>query len=110
GALRMLRGAEGAWTTPVLTCSALRGDGLDTVWSQVRRHREAMEQAGEFAAKRSRQQVDWTWSMVREQLLGRLRTHPRVRELVPELERAVAAGELPATLAAERILTAFQEG
>lgn len=109
GALRMLRAADGAWTTPVLTCSALRGDGLDTVWSQVRRHREAMEQAGGFAAKRSRQQVDWTWSMVREQLLGQLRTHPGVRAVVPALERAVASGELTATLAAERILAAFRE-
>jgi LAO/AO transport system kinase len=109
GALRMLRTEDAVWTPPVLTCSALKQDGLDTVWAQVQRHREAMEEAGQFQAKRSGQQVEWTWSMVRDQLLGQLRAHPKVRELVPDLERAVREGEVPATLAAEKILSAFHE-
>jgi LAO/AO transport system kinase len=79
------------------------------VWAQVQRHREAMGEAGQFQAKRSGQQVEWTWSMVRDQLLGQLRAHPKVRELVPDLERAVREGEVPATLAAEKILSAFHE-
>ena len=107
GALRMIYGPDAAWTPPVLTCSALTGNGLDTVWQQIGRHRQTLEDSGELARKRSTQQVDWTWSMVREQLLDRLATHPSVRELVPEVERDVREGRLTATLAAERILEAF---
>ncbi|PXY32333.1 methylmalonyl Co-A mutase-associated GTPase MeaB [Prauserella muralis] len=107
GALRMIYGPDAAWTPPVLTCSALTGAGLDTVWQQIGRHRETLEAAGELAAKRSRQQVDWTWSMVREQLLDRLAAHPDVRAIVPEVENDVREGRLTATLAAERILRAF---
>jgi LAO/AO transport system kinase len=107
GALRMIYGPDAAWTPPVLTCSALNDVGLDTVWEQIGRHADTLRDSGEFEEKRSRQQVDWTWAMVRDQLLGRLATHADVKAVVPEVERAVRAGELTATLAAERILGAF---
>ncbi|KAA2251188.1 methylmalonyl Co-A mutase-associated GTPase MeaB [Solihabitans fulvus] len=107
GALRLLRVPDASWTTPVLTCSGLTGTGLDAVWEQLRRHHETLSRTGELAERRRRQQVDWTWSMVRDQLLTRLREHPEVRALTPELERQVRDGELTATLAAERILGAF---
>ncbi|WP_026360327.1 methylmalonyl Co-A mutase-associated GTPase MeaB [Amycolatopsis nigrescens] len=110
GALRMIYGPDADWTPPVLTCSALHDLGLGTVWQQIERHRSALESTGGLVAKRRQQQVDWTWSMVREQLLTRLAGHPDVRELVPEVERAVRAGELTATLGAERILRAFGGG
>jgi LAO/AO transport system kinase len=107
GALRMIYGPDAAWTPPVLTCSGLNDVGLDTVWQQIERHREQLLESGELDAKRKQQQVDWAWSMVREQLLGRLAEHPGVRAVVPEVEQAVRDGELTATLAAQRILAAF---
>ncbi|MEU2787917.1 methylmalonyl Co-A mutase-associated GTPase MeaB [Streptomyces sp. NPDC007100] len=108
GALRLLQPPDAAWTPPVLTCSAREGTGLDTVWDRVEQHRKLLESTGALAAKRRDQQVDWTWSMVREQLLNRLRNHPGVRDVAPEVEREVRAGTLTATLAAERILDAFE--
>ncbi|WP_030370299.1 methylmalonyl Co-A mutase-associated GTPase MeaB [Streptomyces rimosus] len=107
GALRLLQPPDAAWTPPVLTCSAREGTGLDTVWDRVEQHRKLLESTGALAEKRRDQQVDWTWSMVREQLLNRLRDHPGVRDVAPEVEREVRAGTLTATLAAERILNAF---
>ncbi|MCT2586171.1 methylmalonyl Co-A mutase-associated GTPase MeaB [Actinophytocola gossypii] len=107
GALRLLRGAETSWKTPVLTCSGQTGAGLDTLWEQVELHHRTMTESGELAARRRRQQVDWTWAMVRDTLLTRLHEHPEVRALTPELERAVADGELTPTLAARRILEVF---
>jgi len=107
GALRLLRPPNAVWHPPVLTCSGLSGNGLDEVWRQVQKHRAALVDAGELAERRRRQQVEWTWAMVRDQLLTRLREHPRVRSLTAELERQVREGELTATLAAEQILQAF---
>jgi GTPase len=107
GALRLLRGARDEWTPPVLTCSGLTGAGLDTLWEQVRRHHDVLSSSGTLSAKRRRQQVDWTWTMVRDTLLTRLSEHPGVRALTPSLEQQVADGELTPTLAAERILEEF---
>ncbi|MPY97442.1 MAG: methylmalonyl Co-A mutase-associated GTPase MeaB [Actinophytocola sp.] len=109
GALRLLYGPDASWTPPVLTCSGMTGAGLDTVWQQIGKHRDAMAASGELAAKRSRQQVDWMWSMVREQLLYRLAQHAGVRAVVGEVEGLVREGEITPTLAAQRILDAFGE-
>jgi len=109
GALRLLRSPADEWTPPVLTCSGLEGLGLDTLWEQVERHHRTLSAAGSLESKRRRQQVDWTWTMVRDTLLNRLAEHPGVRELTPTLEQQVADGDLTPTLAAERILERFAE-
>jgi LAO/AO transport system kinase len=109
GALRLMHPADAAWTPPVLHCSARESTGLDTVWERLEQHRTLLESTGRLTAKRRSQQVDWAWSMVRDELLGRLHAHPGVRAVTPELEAQVRSGELTATLAAERILAAFDE-
>ncbi|MEU1132053.1 methylmalonyl Co-A mutase-associated GTPase MeaB [Streptomyces sp. NPDC005900] len=110
GALRLMHPADAAWTPPVLTCSARESSGLDTLWERVEQHRTLLESTGRLAAKRRDQQVDWTWSTVRDELLGRLLAHAEVRRVAPELEQRVREGTLTATSAAERILDAFQGG
>ncbi|AXI80863.1 methylmalonyl Co-A mutase-associated GTPase MeaB [Peterkaempfera bronchialis] len=108
GALRLLQGADAAWTPPVLTCSARENTGLDTVWEKLEQHRRHLESAGSLAAKRRDQQVDWAWAMVHDRLLTAMRDHPEVRRLAPGLEQQVRDGTLTATLAAEHLLEAFR--
>ncbi|MGW2850185.1 methylmalonyl Co-A mutase-associated GTPase MeaB [Streptomyces sp. NPDC001274] len=108
GALRLMHPADAAWTPPVLTCSARESTGLDTLWERLEQHRAQLEASGRLAAKRRDQQVDWTWTMVRDELLESLRAHPEVRSLTPGLERRVRDGELTPTAAAEHILAAFR--
>ncbi|MFC9975368.1 methylmalonyl Co-A mutase-associated GTPase MeaB [Spirillospora sp. NPDC127200] len=107
GALRLLRSDERARDTPVLTCSAREGTGLDEVWRRLVDHQDQLRESGELDERRRRQQVGWTRQLVRDRLLAELGAHPAVRELAPELEAQVAAGTLTPALAAERILAAF---
>jgi LAO/AO transport system kinase len=104
GALRMMTPASASWRPPVLACSGQSGAGLDEVWATIEAHRAALDAAGELAAKRATQQVDWMWAMVRDQLMDRLRTDPAVRTAIPALERDVRGGELTPSLAAQTIL------
>jgi LAO/AO transport system kinase len=106
-ALRLLQDPAAPWHTPVLTCSAQEGTGLDEVWDRLQKHRAMLEATGELDRRRRDQQVEWTWNMVRDQLLKRLHDHPRVRALAPELERRVRDGSLTVTTAADQILDAF---
>jgi LAO/AO transport system kinase len=107
GAIRLLYPRESLWRPPVLTMSGLEGIGLDEFWNTVRRHQQVLSDAGEFAEKRRRQQVDWMWAMVRDQLLHRLADHALVRELRGGVEHKVRVGELTPALGAEQILRAF---
>jgi LAO/AO transport system kinase len=108
GAIRMLRGhTEGGWDVPVLTCSGLTGDGLDTVWTTLTAHQDRMKASGEFGERRRTQQVRWTWQLVRDGLESALRHHPGIRSSAPDLEKAVLAGELTPALAAQQLLQTF---
>ncbi|MEE1816785.1 methylmalonyl Co-A mutase-associated GTPase MeaB [Streptomyces sp. SP18ES09] len=109
GALRLMHGADAVWTPPVLSCSARESAGLDEVWERLRQHRALLDSTGRLTAKRQDQQVDWTWTMVREELLRRLSADPAVQGVTAALERRVRDGELTATLAAEEILRTFGE-
>lgn len=106
GAIRLLYPRDSLWRPPVLTMSALEGSGLTELWEAVLRHRDVLTEAGQFEARRRSQQVDWTWSMVRDAVLDRVLSHPRVREVRAEVERQVREGELTPTLAAQQILDA----
>lgn len=107
-AIRLIYPRETLWRPPVLTMSALQGDGLSELWDTVRRHRETLTAAGEFEARRRAQQVDWTWAMVRDAVLDRVLTHPAVKGMRAELERQVRDGKLTPALAAQRILDAAE--
>jgi LAO/AO transport system kinase len=108
-AIRLIYPRETLWRPPVLTMSALQGDGLAQLWETVLKHRDILTEAGEFEARRRAQQVDWTWAMVRDTVLDRVLTHPAVRHLRAEIERQVLDGELTPALAAQRILDAAEE-
>jgi LAO/AO transport system kinase len=113
GALRLVQGKGGAtergtWTPPVVTCSALTGEGVDGVWRQVLAHRDSLGPEG-LAAKRADQRLDFTWALVRDELEQRLRRSPEVAAIRSEVRAAVRSGELAPTAAADRILAAFDE-
>lgn len=103
-AIRLLQPPDGVWATPVLTCSGLYEKGLTEIWATIQQHRAALAEHGLFGQRRSEQQVEWMWTMVREQTLARLRRDPAVQEIVADVERAVRDGDLTPTLAARRIL------
>ncbi len=106
-ALRLVRPTDAVWKVPVLTMSGLEGDGLDRFWDAIGKHRQTMEEIGEFEARRSRQQVEWTWSMVQDTLLSRLAADPDVKKIASDVERQVREGTLTAALAAQAIIDAF---
>ena len=107
-AIRLIYPRETLWRPPVLTMSALHGDGLTKLWDTVLKHREVLTEAGDFQARRRAQQVDWTWSMVRDTVLDRVLSHPAVKGMRAEVERQVRDGELTPALAAQRILNAAE--
>jgi len=106
GALRLIYPRETLWRPPVLTMSALTGDGLAELWETVEKHRKVLTDAGEFDARRRKQQVNWTWAMVRDTVLDRVLSNPEVKRIRAELERQVRDGELTPALAAQQILDA----
>ncbi|CAN5343182.1 methylmalonyl Co-A mutase-associated GTPase MeaB [soil metagenome] len=108
-ALHILTPASPDWTPPVITASGLRNDGVTALWGQVERHRDVMAANGARAARRADQNARWMWAMVRERQERAFRDDPAVASLAPQLETAVRAGALPASLAADQLLAAYRQ-
>ena len=102
-ALHILVPAGAAWNPPVCLVSGLAETGLAELWSEVERHRAVMQASGAFEATRRRQALRWMWTLVEERLRHRLRTDPAVRDRIPPIEEAVAAGGLSPAAAADRV-------
>lgn len=105
GALRLVRGRSN-WVPPVLTCSGQTGTGLAELWAAVVAHREQLGADG-LAAKRSAQQVELTWALVRDELEQRLRGSPGIADIRSQIDAEVAAGQLSAAAAADSLLAAY---
>jgi LAO/AO transport system kinase len=106
-ALHIIGNGSPHWSPPVMTYSALTGDGIAKLWANILDHREKLTAAGEFDARRRAQQVKWMWSMLDERMLARLKSDPALRARLPKLEAAVAAGRMSPAVAVEEIADAL---
>lgn len=106
-ALHILKAPSPHWSPPVLTYSALTGDGVAELWKTVGDYREKMTAAGEIERRRRQQQVKWMWALLEDRLHERLRSDPSLKTKLPQIEKFVAAGTLSPVLAVEQIADAL---
>src|ERR1700752_3726654 len=102
-ALHILTPRSEHWYPPVVTYSALTGNGIAELWQKVLDHRTAMNASSEFAARRREQQVKWMWSMLEGRMMARLRADAAIRAKVRKTEVEVADGRMTPSVAAEHI-------
>ena len=104
-ALHILSPRSPNWSPPVVTYSALTGDGIAELWTTILQHREQTGASGEFAARRREQQVKWMWAMLEDRLHARLKSDTAVRGKLPRIEAAVAEGKMSPAVAVDEIAT-----
>ena len=106
-ALHLFPAPADGWAPPVVTCSALTGEGIAAVWDIVLAHREQMEANGHFARRRRQQALAWMRELVGLGLDAAFRTDAAVAAALPALEAAVAEGRTTAFAAARELLDRF---
>lgn len=107
--LHYLSPATEGWKTHAYTCSARTGEGIAEVWDVVESFRTQTTESGVFETRRNAQARDWVYAMVEEYLQNRFFQHPDIKRVLPEIEQAVIAGTLPATVAAQQLVNVFEE-
>jgi LAO/AO transport system kinase len=103
-ALHLLASASPNWSVPVMTCSALEGDGVADLWETVLDHRRRLTASGEWQERRRAQALNWLEALVTEGLTTWFHAHPAVKVRLPALRRRVVEGTLSAPAAAEDLL------
>jgi LAO/AO transport system kinase len=108
-AMKLITSDPNARRPPVLNISCNTGLGLDDLWADVLRHREHLEDRGGLGIRRARQQRDWMWALIDDELVESVRQAPAVKSQRAALEEAVMAGSLSAVEAAEAVLRTFAD-
>ena len=108
-AVQFLASRFDEWQTPVMTCSSLNNEGITEIWAQVDAFKKILSETGQMQQSRAEQAKAWMWSEMTESLVADLKADERIKSLVPDIESAVLAGELPATVAAQRVLNLYKD-
>ena len=104
GVLHYLRPATEGWETRAFTASASAGEGVPELWSVIEAFARRTRANGAWPRRRREQERAWLHALLREQLWDLFRARADIARLLPELEREVIEGRLPATTAAQRLL------
>ena len=104
-ALHYLRPATPGWTTPVVTCSALNGAGLDEIWAIAEDFMSKTKVSGVFDSRRHSQTSEWFDALLRESILARYFGDASFTGTVDSARQAVLKGDLPVVKAIADIMS-----
>jgi LAO/AO transport system kinase len=96
------------WHARVMQISALKGQGIDTFWSQVEQFHQLRRASGEFDARRKQQALAWMWDLIHARLHADFRRHPAVREALADALRDVTEARIAPSSAARALLDRFE--
>jgi LAO/AO transport system kinase len=108
GAVMGLQPYTKGWKPPVVTCSSVTGDGLDTIWEEIKLFRENTASSGVFERRRKDQIQEWVWSMAAEKLVDRFHRDIFVQSAWDNAKGPLAEGSLSVPAALDAILSAFR--
>ena len=95
------------WHPKVIQLSALKSTGVDTFWESVTEFQALNQANGKLEQRRQHQSLAWMWERIDAGLKQAFRQNPAVQASLPEMTRAVAAGQLAASTAARNLLAAL---
>jgi len=108
-ALHLINPSSSNWSPPVVTCSALKLEGVENIWDIVLNHREKLKSTGEFEENRKSQSIEWMWSLVEEGLKDQFYKNPDVKKMLPKISEEVEKGRTAPTAAAYKLLSVFSD-
>lgn len=97
------------WKPKALTCSALTGKGLDRVEELIDGFLDFVRESGVLERERSRQNVEWFRTLLKEEVLGRFFADTAVAEKVQKLEGSVGQGKISPSGALEEVFRNNEE-
>ncbi|ANK81101.1 MAG: ATPase/protein kinase [Rhizobiales bacterium NRL2] len=107
GALGLIRPKTPHWRARVRLASALKGEGIDEIWRDITKYREAMTEAGALEQQRAEQAKAWMWQELTDGLVYALTRDRRVAAALPDWEARVMSGEATPGAAADALRALF---
>jgi LAO/AO transport system kinase len=95
---------EALWHPRVIRMSALKSEGITEFWDLVNQFQDIQTKYGHLKSRRQNQSQAWMWERIEAGLKQSFENNQAVQKLLPDLTRAVNAGEIAASVAARKLL------
>ena len=107
-AMRLITPEDADWQPKVLTCSALKNQGLTQVWEQIVEHHNIRSASGEFASHRTRQLQQWLHSTIKQQLVTDFYQNEEIHKSLESLTGEVENQNITAVSAANKLIDLYK--
>lgn len=92
------------WKLSVGLCSAVTGEGIQTIWEMIERFYAELRPEGVIDRQRRLQMLDWLNDITMDELRSRFQRDERVRAALPAYQQALLNGEITPLNAAKALL------
>lgn len=103
-ALHLFPQKESNWTVPVLSCSAITGNGVEEIKETTARYFSHIQANGFLEHQRANQNGYWLQQAIQEELEQRFFSEPTTKAQLQELTKQVKSGAVSPFFAAQELL------
>ncbi|MDG1385861.1 MAG: methylmalonyl Co-A mutase-associated GTPase MeaB [Flavobacteriaceae bacterium] len=99
---------ESQWIPQAMSCSSIDKTGIDQLWETLLEYKKQTQSSGYFQKKRTDQKIAWYQELQQEQLNRFLRTHPKLKVGMDQIQAEMIAknhSPLKASKQLEQLLT-----
>jgi LAO/AO transport system kinase len=107
-ALHLYPLSQKKWQPQVLTCSSITQEGIAEIWDLIEKYAEQMHKGGFFTQNRQVQNLAAMHETIKQFLEDQFYSSPAIKAILPQIEKAVKEGNLPALSAALQLLNAYK--
>lgn len=106
-ALHLLQ-AEGLWQPRVLTCSALKQEGIAEVWNTIQEYIQTSRDSGHFEAQRNHQNQQWLDGLIQALLLEQLHRDSSAMQTLQSMRTQISEHKITPYEAANLVVKSLQ--
>lgn len=107
-ALHLFPPKENGWIPEVTSCSALKNEGLQELWSIIEKYVAKTKSSGHFNSKRQQQNKSWLKQHIESSLKSDFYQDSQVTDALPALEDKVVKGSISPFMAAQQLLNIYK--
>jgi len=108
-ALHLFPPSESGWAPAVLTCSAVKKNGIDQIWKTIGDYLSKVNGNDYFLHKRNEQSKFWMYETINEQLKNNFYQNQQVKGVIAGFEKKVLEGEVSSFVAARQLLDFYYQ-
>lgn len=106
-ALHMFPVSESGWAPSVLTCSAMKNEGMEQIWQNVLDYKKHTKQSGYFDSGRKKQSLFWMNETISNALNNHFYGNSEIQKQLSKLRDDVLQNRISSFIAAQQILDSY---